>query len=464
VSTTADPAAPLAADLAALRAAMDGEVHTPADEGFDAARMAWNVAVDQRPAMVAVPASPRDVAEVVRFAHAQGLRVAVQGTGHNAAPRRDLLGSVLLRTSAMTGVRVDPVARTVRAEAGALWGDVVEAAAPHGLVALHGSSPDVGVVGYTLGGGIGWLARRHGLASGAVTAIELVTPDGRALRVDAATEPEMFWALRGGGGNFGVVTAIEMRLLPLAEVTAGWLVWPWEDASRVLNTWSEWTETAPDAVTSIARILQLPPIPEIPEPLRGRNLVVVEVAVLHDEVDPDALLAPLRALGPEMDTVAVMPAAGLCRLHQDPEGPTPGIGDHAMLDGLPAEAVATLVELAGPGSGSPLLSVELRQLGGALGRPDPDGGALSHLDGRFALFAVGIPMDAAMGAAVAAHADRLVRALAPWGRGRAYLNFSERPVDAGDAFDAAALARLRALRASADPADLMHANHVVPGA
>lgn len=159
-------------------------------------------------------------------------------------------------------------------------------AAAHGLVALHGSSPDVGVAGYVLGGGVGRLGRRHGLASNSLTAVEIVLPDGRLVRADADNEPDLFWALRGGGGNFGIVTALEMRLFPLEEVVAGWLIRPWEESHRVLSAWSAWTETAPDAVTSVARLLQPPPIPQIPEPLRGRNLVVVEVAILADEADP----------------------------------------------------------------------------------------------------------------------------------------------------------------------------------
>lgn len=459
MTTTLDPRT---AGFEALRAAIDGQLYTPADEGYDAARMPWNVAVDQRPAAVALPTHARDVSQIVTSAAALGLRVAVQGTGHNPGPLGDLSDVVLVRTSAMTDVRIDPERRLAHIQSGALWEQVVAPAAAHGLAALHGSSPDVGVVGYTLGGGIGWLARRHGLAANSLTAVEIV-PDGRLVRADDDNEPELFWALRGGGGNFGIVTALEMRLFPVEEVVAGWLIWPWEDSHRVLSAWSEWTETAPDAVTSIARLLQLPPIPQIPEPLRGRNLVVVEVAILADETDPEALLAPLRALGPEIDTVAPMPAAGLVRLHQDPEGPTPGISHHAMLDALSAEAIDAIVREGGPGSGSPLLAIELRQLGGALARPARHGGALNRMDGRFLLFAVGIPMDEAMGRAVAEHADRIVAALAPWGRDRAYLNFSERRTPSVTAFDEDVHARLLMIRARYDRGSLVRANHPIAG-
>ena len=456
MSTTIDPTA---ADFGSLRAAIDGQLYTPADGGYDAARMPWNVAVDQRPAAVALPTSARDVSEIVRFAVAAGLRVCAQSTGHSAAPLGDLSDAILVRTTAMSDVRIDPERRRATVGSGAVWEQVIEPAAAHGLVALHGSSPDVGVAGYCLGGGVGWLSRRHGLASSHVTALEIVTPEGDLVRADADNEPDLFWALRGGGGGFGIVTSMEMRLFPLTEVVAGWLIWPWEESSRVLTAWSAWTEATPDAVTSIARLLQLPPIPQIPEPLRGRCLVVVEVAVLADETDPEALMAPLRALGPEIDTIAPMPATGLMRLHQDPEGPTPGVGDHAMLDTLPPEAIDALVRAAGPGSGSPLLAVELRQLGGALARPAEGGGALAQMDGRFTLFAVGIPMDEAMGRAVAAHAQKVVAALAPWGRGRSYLNFAECSTASDTAFDADSHARLLAVRARFDAGGLMRPNH-----
>lgn len=460
MTTTLDPRA---AALDALADAIDGQLYRPGEDGYDHARTPWNLATDQRPAAVALPRSARDVSEIVTAARDLGLRVAPQGTGHNPAPLGDLSDAILVRTGALTEVVIDPARRVARVGAGALWEHVVEPAAAHGLAALHGSSPDVGVAGYTLGGGVGWLARRHGLACNALTAVEIVLADGRLVRADHETEPELFWALRGGGGNFGVVTALEMRLVPLRTVTAGWLVWPWEESRRVLSAWSAWTDGAPDAVTSIGRILRLPPIPMIPEPLRGRDLVALEFAILEEEADPDALLAPLRALGPEMDTVASMPASGLVRLHQDPEGPTPGLSDHALLDALPDEAIDALVAVAGPGSDSPLISVELRQLGGALARSPEGAGALDRLDARFVAFAVGIPMDSETGRAVAVHAERVAAALAPWGRGRAYLNFAERSAPSAAAFAEDAHARLLAARARYDAGALMRANHPIAG-
>ena len=446
-----------------LRSLCGGAVHLPGDAGYDDARMPWNVAVDQRPAAVAYPGSAEEVADVVRAARATGLRVAAQGTGHNAGPLGALDDVVLLRTSAMTGVTVDPERMVARAEAGALWEDVVDAVAPHGLMALHGSSPDVGVVGYSLGGGMGWYARELGLQASSLTAVELVTPDGEITRADANTNPDLFWAVRGGGGNFGVVTAVEMRVYPIPTAYAGWLVYDGSRAEEVLTRWAAWAVDAPDAVTTSFRVLNVPPIEEMPPPFRGRLITVIDGAVLGDDETAAGILAPLRDLGPEMDTFERQPAAALARLHQDPEGPTPGVSGSALLAGLPAEAISTFLAL-GPGQDSPLLLSELRQLGGALGRPREDGGAVSHVEGQFALFTACIAATPELGAAGHAAAQRLVAAMAPWATGRQYLNFAENPVDAASGYDAATYARLQAIRAQVDPDGLMVANHRISAA
>ena len=332
----------------ALRARIAGDVVVPGDETWDIVRQAWNLAADQQPAAIALPESAQDVVEVVNYARTNGLRVAGQGTGHGAGPIQSLEGTVLVKTCRMRAVEIDPLGRSARAEAGAIWTDVTEPAAEHGLVALHGSSPDVGVVGYTLGGGMGWLARSHGLAANSVTAIEVVTYDGQHLRTHHEADAELFWALRGGGGSFGIVTAIEFGLFRLTEVYGGWLMFPIERAAEVLHAWREWTQTVPNEVTRSGRILQLPPLPQIPEPLRGRSIVVIEAAYQGSEADGIELMRPLRELGPEIDTFAMMPASALTRLHQDPEDPSPGIGDGALIAELPAEALDALVDVAGP--------------------------------------------------------------------------------------------------------------------
>jgi FAD/FMN-containing dehydrogenase len=447
---------------ATLRHLCAGAVHLPGDPGYDAARMPWNVAVDQRPAAVAYPANADEVAAVVLAAANAGLRVAPQGTGHNAGPLGPLDDVVLLRTSAMTEVTIDPDQQIARVGGGVLWMDVVEAAAAHGLAALHGSSPDVGVVGYTLGGGIGWYARELGMATNSITAVELVTADGEQVRADHETNPDLFWAVRGGGGSFGVVTALEFRLFPIETAYAGFLMWDQRDAEKVLRGWTEWTKDAPDSVTTSFRMLNLPPMPELPEFLRGRRLAMIDGAVLADDARAEEILAPLRAQQPEMDTFGRVPAAGLARLHMDPEGPTPGVTGSAMLAGLPEPALQAYLALTGPESGSTLLSAELRQLGGALGRPAEGAGALPMLEGEFVLFAVAIAATPEMHKQGEADAQALVAALAPYATGRHYLNFTEETVDVREAFPKETWVQLKGVRSAVDPQGLIVANHRVP--
>ena len=449
--------------VAALRERV-GEVVAPGDADWDQARQAWNLASDQRPAAVAFPRDAGEVAATLAVARHHRLRVAPQGTGHNAPPLGDLRDAVLLRTDRMRDVLIDPLARIARVGAGVLWEEVTVPAGEHGLVALHGSSPNVGVVGYSLGGGIGWLARSHGLAANSVTAIEVVTPAGQIIRADAQREPELFWGLRGGGGDYGVVTAMEFRLYPLTTAYAGWFIWPWERSEEVLRAWAEWTRTVPDEMTSVGRILQIPDLPFAPEPLRGRNVVAVEVAYTGTEDQERIgaeLVRPFRDLAPEMDMVATMPAPDMVRLHQDPEPPMPGVGGHVMIDEITPEAMSAFVDLLGPRSGSPFLSAEMRHLGGAAGRPAPGGGALSHLDGEGAVFVIGVPMHPEHHELLVRDAKRVETGLARFGSGRLYRNFVEEQTSAGRFHADDRLARLRALRRRFDPATQVMANHPI---
>ena len=446
-------------DLHALRARLDGDVAVPGDADWDRARQGWNLAADQRPAAVAHAESVADVIAVVEFARDRGLRVAPQGTGHMAAALESLEGAILLKTSRLRGVEIDAENRRARVEAGVIWQEVADAAAAHGLAALAGSAWDVGVVGYSLGGGMGWMARRYGLAANSVLAVELVTADGRHVRADRDNEPDLFWAVRGGGGNFGVVTALEFRLYPHSEIYAGVLFWPLERASEILHAWREWIETVPEDVTSVGRLLQFPPIPEIPEPLRGGSFVVVEAAYVGSEADGEALLRPLRELGPEMDTVAMMPVERLSEVHMDPPGPAPGAGDGTMLAELPAEAVDALVAAVGPGSGSPLLSVEVRHMGGALARTSPEHGAVGALDAGFAFYALGVAPTPELREASEREVERVRAAIAPWEAERTYFNFTERRENGRTLWGELTYRRLRDLKALYDPAALFQATH-----
>lgn len=448
---------------ARLRALCGGAVHLPGDPSYDMARTPWNLRVSDYPAAVTYPAFPDEVAEVLRAASSLGLHVAAQGTGHGAPPLTGrLTDAVLLRTSAMNELHVDPEKRLARVGAGVLWGDLVRAAAAHGLAGLHPSSPDVGVVGYSIGGGIGWYARSHGLQCNAVTAVELVLADGTFVRATEDSDPELFWAIRGGGTPLGVVCALEFRLFPVETVVAGYLAWDAAAVERVLPRWVEWCAEAPEATTTAFRLLDVPDDETMPAQVRGRRLVVIDGAVLGDDHTASDLLAPLRALSPEIDTVARVPAASLVDLHLDPEGPTPAYASSTLVSGLPSAAVAAILEAVGPGSGTTLTVAELRQLGGALSRPAPAGGILSSLDGRFLALGLGLDPHSGDWDRQRADAARFLSSVEPWATGRAYLPMLDDSVDTRKAFPPEVHARLTTIRRSVDPQGLFMSPHPSP--
>lgn len=440
-------------------------VHLPGEAAYDTGRTAWNLAAQQRPAAVALPRTVDEVSRLVRVASRAGLRVAAQNTGHAAATlvARGLDDVVLVRLNALSGVFVDPVRQTARVEGGAVWQHVVAAAAQHGLTALHGSAPDVGVVGYTLGGGLSFYGRKHGLASSSVTALEIVTADGDVVRATAQDNVELFWAVRGGGGSFGIVTALEFRLYPITDVYAGMMLWDLERAADVVPAWATWCATAPDEISTSLRVMRFPPMPELPDFLRGRSLVVLDGAALLEDDAAAELLAPFRALAPEMDTFGRVPATVVTEIHMDPPAPVPAVGAGTMLAQLDDDAVGAFLDAVGPGVDTPVFIAELRQLGGAVGVPAIDGGALSHLAGSHAAMFVAMAPTPEMAAAGDAATQALVTALAPWATGRNFPNFSERPIDPATAYDPDAWTRLRRIKAEVDPGGLFLANHEIRG-
>lgn len=449
---------------AALRDLASCRVHLPGDPGYDASRLAWNRAVEQRPAAVAEPRNAHDVSRLVRLATELGLRLAPQSTGHNAGPlaQRGLDDVVIVKTEALSSVTIDPDRRVARVGGGTIWDPAVLAAAEHGLAALHGSSPDVGIAGYSLGGGLGWYARSLGLAANQVTAAEVVIGDGSIVRTDADHDPELLWALRGGGGNFGVVTALEFSLFDIASAYAGLMVFDISRAAEVLPRWAAWSIEAPDEVTTSFRVLHLPPLPELPPFLRGRSVVVIDGAVLAADDRADRILAGLRSLKPELDTFLRMPAAALTRLHMDPEGSGSGVSATAMLGELPGSGIDAFLSVVGDRASTSLMMAELRQLGGALARPGVGSGAISHLDGQFLAFGGGPVMSPETALQVGADAAAFARALAPWAGGRTYLNFAEDAVDARQGYDELTWRRLVGIRSAVDPHGVFAANHQIP--
>jgi FAD/FMN-containing dehydrogenase len=317
------------------------------------------------------------------------------------------------------------------------------------------------VTGYTLGGGLGWLARCYGQAANSVTAVEIVTPDGQLVRTDPDHEPDLFWAVRGGGGSVGVVTALEMRLYPVREVYAGVLFFPLQQAADVLTSWREWTNSVPDEVTSVGRVMRFPPLPEVPDQLRGQAFTLVEAAYLGDEDSGAELIAPLRQLGPDMDTFATIPASDLGQLHMDPTEPVPALGDGVLLTDFSAAAADALLAVAGPDVDTPLISVEVRHLGGALGRPASGAGAQASIDAGYLMFDVGVAPTSEAAATVRRHAQAVKDALAPWHASYDHYNFADSPVTADAVLLPDSYRRIEQIKASYDPDRVIISQHPV---
>lgn len=444
--------------LAALARELKGPLVQPGNTGWDNVRRAWNLTVDQHPAAVVVASSAQDVAAVVRHARDTGWRVAMQTTGHGAATL-DLRDVILIRTGELRGVRIDAAARRIHVAAGEPVGAVVSAAARHGLAFLAGTSPDVGVTGYTLGGGIGWLSRRYGLACNSLRSAEVVTADGVVRTIDLDRESELFWALRGGGGAFAAVTALDAELVPVARVDAGALSWPLDRAEQVLRRWAAWTAEVPDSITSIVRLLRYPPLSTLPAAIRGRSFVKVEV-VCCQPGELEGHLRALRELAPAVDTVAPMTTVEMGALHGDPADPVPAMTDHRLLRELTDGTVDAVLELAGPDATIPLLAFDLRHLGGRMNVSSPEHGVLDRLDAGYAAFGVAVAVDPDTSAILDTFAAMRTR-LAPWDRGTEYLNFADRPVDTRRLFEAGSFDRLAATKATYDPEDRFVSNHPV---
>jgi FAD/FMN-containing dehydrogenase len=438
-----------------------GRIVGPEDEDWDAARTTFNLALDQRPVAVAFPCDERDVALLVRMARDRQLRIAPQAAGHNAAPLGSLDDTILVNTSALTRVEIDPAAKRARVGGGTKWEAVTGRLSAAGLAALHGSSPDVGIAGYSLGGGMGWLARKHGLQTNSVTAFEIVTADGRLLRVDADHEPELFWALRGGGGNFGVVTAVEFAVYPIDELYAGVMLFGFEQAFEVLHAWTALLPDAPDELMSWAALLHLPDLPFVPEPLRGGSFAAVWGVFLGGEATGRRLFSRVREIGPVMDSFAMVQPIALAELAMDPPEALPYLSGHQLLDQLPSSAIDSLIAAAG--SSSQLSMLQFRHMGGALARQSPSAGARATLAGNIATFALGIVPDEDSAAVVQRSLNAVADILSPHEVGL-YPNFVEEPADASEFFDAETWARLRRIKAEYDREDLFKANHHVPPA
>jgi len=439
-----------------------GRVVTSEDSDWDQARLGMNLAADLQPAAVALVDSADDVAKAIGFARENGLRVTAQTTGHGGATLPDLSEAILIKTQGMKEISVEAGTRTARVQAGVQAAELGVAAAERGMSFLPGSSPTVGVTGYTLGGGLGWLARRYGFACNHVRAIQVVTADGEVRQVDAEANPDLYWALRGGGGGYAIVTALHLDLLEISEVYAGLLIFPAEVGADAVRTFRDWAAEAPPEVTSTCRFLTPPPLPTVPEPIRGKPLLVIGAAFLGSRADGEKLIEPLRGIGETiMDTFDEISPGGLSRVAMDPEDPVPAMGHHGLVKELADEAIDAFVGVAGVDSGSPLLLAELRQAGGALAEAPQNAGALGKLDCDYVMYGVAAVMDPGMVPAITEGLDRLVEAMKPWAAEGGFFNFAERPCEVDAILPEETCERLALVKRSWDPDNVILANHSV---
>ncbi|WP_035812574.1 FAD-binding oxidoreductase [Jiangella gansuensis] len=448
MNTTLQPA------VAGLARRIEGPVLLPGQNGYDDERSGFNLACEHRPDVVVGAASTADVVAAVRFAADQGIQVVAQATGHGVGV--PLEGGLLISTRRLDGVQLDPGARTARIEAGVRWRQVIDPAAASGLAPLSGSSPLVGAVSYTLGGGLPVLGRTFGWAADQVRRLEVVTADGELVIADPDQNADLFWALRGGKGGFGVVTAMEVDLVVPPGLYGGGLVFAAERAADVVHTWRDWTARLPDAMNSSAGLVRMPDAPGIPEPLRGRLTVHIRIAYAGPFDEGEELVRPLRDIGPRIvDTVAGLPLADIAAVYDDPTEPIAYDERSLMLSSFDEGAADALIAAAGPdASADGLIMVGVRQLGGALARPPRHPHALDHDDAAFSVAAIGLGPAAG---------DAVLSALAPWGTGLRFLNFVGGPaasVLAPEAFRTGTRDRLAAIKQVRDPGGVFPAPHL----
>ncbi|GAA3204836.1 FAD-binding oxidoreductase [Nonomuraea roseoviolacea] len=456
-------------DVVSLGASIRGRTLLPGDDGFEQACSGWLLTVEHRPAAVVVAADADDVAAAVRFAAEAGRPVAVQSTGHGKSVPAD--GAVFVATGELRELSVDPRAGTARIGAGLRWDEVIGAAAEHGLAPLCGSSGQVGVMGFLTGGGLPLTGRTYGFAADRVRSLDVVTADGLLRTVSPTQEPDLFWAVRGGKSNFGIVVAAEIELLPLRSLYGGRLHYPVENrehAAHVLRSYLAWAKEQPEEMSSSVTLLRFPDAPQLPEELRGRSLLLVLLVYLGEEERGARLMEPLRALGPEKDTCAAMPYARITEIHQDPRNPVMTHLRSALLTEPDDEAVAELVSFIDPAKpGGPFPGIELRHLGGALDRPPGRPHAVSTQGAAFHLW-LRMPAPPDQADAVRRAADEVLARLRRWDTGAMLPGFlfdhDSAPERVRRAYTEADHRRLSAVKAAYDPNHLFRINHTIPPA
>jgi len=441
--------------FAAFRRRLSGSLVLPGDDDYRAARCVWNGMIDKAPAVIAYCATPSDVVESIAFARETGLAIAVRGGGHNIAGKSLCDDGLVIDLSRMRRVTVDSPSRTARAQGGALLADLDVATQAHGLATTTGVNSDTGLVGLTLGGGIGRLGRKHGLSCDNMLSAEVVTADGRILHASEDENADLFWALRGGGGNFGVVTEVAYRLHPLGPmVLAGALIYRWRDARAALKLYAEFASAAPDEISADAALMTLP------GGERGVSISVFHAGPLDEA---ERALEPLRgAIQPLDDRIRAIPYVELQRAG-DATFPR---GDRffwkaQFLRTIPDAAIETLIDIypAAPSARSPFV---FQQVGGAIARAPAEQSAYANRDAAVDAFPVSIWTDPAEDEPNVAWASAAYEAMRPFGTSGVYVNnLGDEGEDRVKAAYGANYRRLAALKRKFDPANLFRANQNV---
>ncbi|MQA92320.1 MAG: FAD-binding protein [Gemmatimonas sp.] len=456
----------MASSIQQLYRQVTGDVLSSKDADYDQIRRGWDLTIDHYPKVILVPHDAADIAAGVRFAHESGLAVAVQSTGHGMLYPAD--DNLLIVTSRMTSIQVDAEARTALVEAGTTWQQVLDTATPHSLAPLLGSSPHVGVVGYMLGGGIGWLARRYGFGSDSLRQIDIVTADGVLRHASPSENSELFWGLRGGGGNFGVVVAMEFDLYPVPALYGGSLVYPEQTAGEALRFYRDWIRTVPDELTSSIAIVSFPSLPQVPEAFRGKTLVLVVAAFAGPAVEGEPWMRPwLDWQAPIDNSLREMPFSEIGTITNDPVDPVAEYGSSDMFDDLSDDAIDAIVRLA-TDSASPLTLNVLRHAGGAIAGAPADASAIGNRDASLYLLIGGAVPDSAALATVKAYIQRYRAALQPYVRGGVWMNFMNGNGDGArervtEAYLPEAQGRLAALKAKYDPDNMFRFSYQLTG-
>jgi FAD/FMN-containing dehydrogenase len=449
-------------DAAPLATTVAGSVLLPGDAGYDDERAVWNLNHELVPAVIVVPESAADIQAAVIFAAGQHRPVLVKTTGHQIVGSAS--GAVVIATHRLNGITIDPAGRSARVGAGVLWSDVIAKTTKAGLAPLNGSNPTVGVSGYTLGGGLSpTLGRSQGYAADHVRSLDVVTADGRLRHVDAESEPDLFWALRGGKGNFAVVTALEFDLFPVSRLYGGAIYFPGEQAADVLRAWTAWHPTTPETMVTSFAVMRMPSMPQVPEPLREKFLVSVRIAYNGTTADGERMVEPLRAIAPAvLDTVRDMPYAEVASIHNEPTDPVPYYERGIMLREFPAQAQDKLIALVGPDAETDLVIAELRALGGAWDREPAVPNAVATRGLPYSLLGVAagpLSQEQQLKRSVA----ELLDGMKPWQGDRRYVNnlAPDEAADAAAIYGPERYERLASIKKIYDPANMFRLNHNV---